>query len=241
MTSKAASEGPPSVWEDLLEIFYAPRAVFERRRETPAFGLALVAFVVAAVALAIAFRSLMDPIFDAEFKRGMAQAMQQNPKLTEAQMLKGKEFFEKFSVLIIGVSSLVIPLLLGLTVWLVGQVVGATTQVGQAMMIGVYGYFPRILENLIGAAQLVVLPDDAITSRYSVTLGIGRFLDVAHANPIVLALLGRVDLFTLWITVLLAVGLAVTGRLSKEQTAAAGAMLWIAGALWPLWGALQAL
>ena len=30
MTVPVPAERPPSLWEDLLEIFYAPRAVFER-------------------------------------------------------------------------------------------------------------------------------------------------------------------------------------------------------------------
>jgi hypothetical protein len=241
MTGPTPTQAPPSVWEDLLEIFYAPGAVFERRRDTPAFGLALLVFVVTAVVLAIVFQGLMTPIFDAEFKRGIAQAMQQNPSLTDEQVLRIKEFAHRFAIPIVGAMSLVIPLLLGLVVWLVGRVVGATTEVGQAMMIGVYGYFPRLLENLVTAAQLLVLPDEAITSHYSVTLGIGRFLNVTEANPVLVALLGRVDLFTVWVTILLALGLAVTGRLSKGQAVAAAAMLWVAGALGPLWGTLRAM
>ena len=62
-----ADDRPPSVWEDLLEIFYAPRAVFERRRETPAFGLALIVFTVLVVGLSFAFRGAMEPVFDAEY------------------------------------------------------------------------------------------------------------------------------------------------------------------------------
>jgi hypothetical protein len=241
MTAAPAPERAPSVWEDLLELFYAPRAVFERRKNTPAFVLALIVFVVATIVLALAFRSLMQPIFDAEFQRCMVQAMKKNPNVTQEQMEKGKEFFERFQVIIVGVFSLVIPLLLGLTTWVVGKILSAATEFGQAMMIGVYAMFPRLLENLVAAAQLALLPDQAITSRYSVTLGLGRFVDANTTNPVAMVLLGRIDVFTIWVTVLMAIGLQVTGKLSRNQTIVAGVLCWVIGALWPLFSAARSM
>jgi hypothetical protein len=47
----------------------------------------------------------------------------------------------------------------------------------------------------------------------------------------VLALLGRVDLFTIWVTVLLAIGLAVTGKIPRSKAAVAAVIVWLVGAL----------
>jgi hypothetical protein len=239
MTAAAPAERPPSVWEDLLEIFYAPRAVFERRRETPAFGLALLVFVVLIVALSFAFRGLMEPVFDAEFKRGMAQAMKQNPQLTEAQMMQGKEVAKKFLIVGVAIYAIFAPLILGALLWFVGKLVDSKAEIGQATMVATYGLFPRVLEAVVNAGQLVFLPDDAITSRYSVTLGVGRFLDANTTNPLLLAIVGRIDVFTLWVTVLYVIGLSVVGKIPISRAAVAGAIMWLIGALPGVWGALR--
>lgn len=222
-------EAPPSVFEDLFEIFYAPRKVFERRRETPAFGVALLVFVGLLVGLTLAFKGLSEPVIDAEFQRGMAKAMRQNPQLTQEQMLAGKAWVQKFQVFLVAGYALLAPLLLGLALWLVGKAVDSKARLEQAMMVATYAMFPRVLESILGAVQLLLLPDTAITSRYSTSFGIGRFLDPATTSDFVLGALGRVDLFTLWVTALLAIGMMVMGRLSAGRAAAVGAMMWVVG------------
>jgi hypothetical protein len=47
----------------------------------------------------------------------------------------------------------------------------------------------------------------------------------------VLALLGRLDVFTIWVTILLAIGLSVTGKISRNKAAIAGVVVWLLGAL----------
>jgi hypothetical protein len=50
--------------------------------------------------------------------------------------------------------------------------------------------------------------------------------------------LGRMDVFTIWVTVLLAIGLAVTGRISRGKAAMAAVVIWLIGALPGVVGAL---
>ena len=71
------------------------------------------------------------------------------------------------------------------------------------------------------------------------SLGVGRFFDPDTASPILLAIVGRLDVVTIWVTVLLAIGLAVTGRISRGKAAIAGVIMWIVGALPPLLTALR--
>jgi hypothetical protein len=233
-------ERPPSVWEDLLEIFYAPTAVFARRRETPAFGLALIVFMVLLVGLSFAFRGTMEPVFDVEFKRGMAQAMKENPKLTPEMMEQGKEMAKKFMFVGVAAFALLAPIILGLLLWVVGKLFESKAEVGQAIMVTTYAMFPRALETILNAVQMLVLPDESVTSRFSLTLGVGRFLDPDTAGPLVMAIAGRLDLFTLWITVLIAIGLSVMGKISKSNAAIAAAIMWMIGAIPAVWGAIRA-
>jgi hypothetical protein len=73
-----------------------------------------------------------------------------------------------------------------------------------------------------------------------VSLGLGRLLDPSKTSGTVLALLGRVDLFTLWITVLVAVGLKQMTRITSGQAIAGAALVWLIGALPTLLQALRA-
>lgn len=233
-------EAAPSLWEDLLEIFYAPTAVFERRRETPAFGLALVLFTVLIVALSFAFKDMMAPVFEAEFDRSMAQTMRANPQLTEEQLQAGRAIGEKFMIVGVAFYGLITPLLLGVILWFVGKLVESKAEIGQVIMVTTYAMYPRVVEAIINAVQVLIMPESAITSRFSLTLGLGRFLDATTANPLLLAVLGRVDVFTLWITVLMAIGLSVMGRVPLSRAAVAAGAVWVIGGLPAIWGAVQA-
>ncbi|HWA15989.1 MAG TPA: YIP1 family protein [Gemmatimonadales bacterium] len=238
MTAPAAVK-QPSLWEDLLEIFYAPRAVFERRRETPAFGMALLVLVVLAVGLTLAFASITEPIFTAEFNRGMASAVKKNPQMTPEMIANARSVSMKFTPAIVAFFSVVGPLLIGLAAWLVGKIFESKAQLGQMMMVATYAMFPRLIEAILNAVQMLVLPEDGIKGRYSVSLGLGRFLD-PDTQQLLLSILGRVDVFTIWVTFIIAVGISVMGKIPMARAAIAAAVVWILGALPGLLGAVQA-
>ena len=57
-------------------------------------------------------------------------------------------------------------------------------------------------------------------------------MDPATANPLLYQLAGRFDLFTIWVTILLAVGVAVLGKVSKGRAAIFGVLIWFVGGLY---------
>ena len=122
--------------------------------------------------------------------------------------------------------------------WLAGKLVSASIAFAAAMMIATYSQFPRIVEMILNALQGLMLSPESITSRYSVQIGLARFLD-ASTNPFVLTLLGGLDLFTLWVTALLAIGLSVVARVPRKQAAIAAGLVWLVGLLPSLYQALS--
>jgi hypothetical protein len=129
-------------------------------------------------------------------------------------------------------------MLVGLATWAAGKMVGAVTSLGAAMMIATYSYFPRLLELLVSGAQALLLPEEQLTGRASTALGAARALDPDTASALLMAGLLRVDVFTLWITFLLAVGLRVAGRVPMSRALVAAAIVWVLGALPGLLGAM---
>ena len=194
--------------------------------------------VVCSVLLTVLFASITEPIFTAEFNRGMAAGAKNNPQMTPEVIAKARSFSLKFAPVIIAFFTLILPLVIGLMTWLVGKLFESKAALGQMMMVATYAMFPRLVEAILNAVQVLLLPESSITGRYSVSLGIGRFLN-PDTQPLLIAILGRVDLFTLWVTFILAVGLSVMGKISMSRAAIAAALVWVLGALPGVIGALR--
>lgn len=230
---------PAPVWEDFLEIFYSPSAVFERRKAS-GFGIPLLVFVIGLTAAFYAGRTAMEPIFDAEFARGMAAAAKANPNITPEQMEQGRAFARGFTPVFLTGYALFGPMLIGLLLWLAGKIVEARQELGAACMVATYALYPRLFEALLNILQALLLPSDRLTSHFALQLGPARFLDYNSSSLLLLAILGRLDLITLWCTALLAIGLSVTGRIPLARAGIAAIAVWLVGYIVPLWGALRA-
>ncbi len=237
-STNASSALPASWWEDFIDIFYAPSQVFARRAGS-GFGLPMLVVTVLIALISLANSGVMQPVMDAEFSRATAAAMRQNPQLTAEMMEKGRGIGEAIAKYGAVVFIPVAIFLTGLALWLCGKLVDAKESLAAAIMIASYSYVPRIVEGVLNGLQGLLLDPAMLDGRYRLSLGLGRFLDPNTASPLLLALLGRVDVFTIWITVLLAIGLSVTGRIPRSRAAIAAALTWILGALPALLGALR--
>ncbi|HZK77392.1 MAG TPA: Yip1 family protein [Gemmatimonadaceae bacterium] len=239
MTDAAMIPAPSkaSLWEDFIDIFYQPAAVFDRRREGK-FGLALVVLVVVCAVLYLALRNGLAPIMDAEMAKATAAMSAKNANLTSEQISSMTGTMEKFAVIGYVVFLPIGVLLTGAILWAVSRLVDAKETFAAAMMIATYSQIPRIVELVVNALQGLLLPPEQITSHYSVTLGVGRFLD-PNTNPFVMTLLGGIDLFTIWTVVLMAIGLSVVAGIPRSKAAVAAVLVWLVGLIIPLIGALR--
>jgi hypothetical protein len=234
----ATTSSSASIWEDFIDIFHSPSAVFARREN----GNVWLPIVVVTLILGVLFYATMgvlQPMMDAEFQRGAAAAMRKNPQLTEEQIATMRNFQEKFAGIFILIFVPIGIFFTGLFLWLFGKLVDAKESLRTAVIVAAYAFVPRIVEAVLNVVQGLVLDSSSLTSHYAVSLGIGRFLNPDTTSPIALAILGRVDFFSIWITVLLAIGLSVTGKIPRARAAAAAAMVWVLGAIPALLGALR--
>jgi len=225
-------------WEDFMDIFHAPAAVFARRATS---GFAVPMLVVTAL-LALSFvvnRGVLQPIMDAEFARGVSAAMRKDPRVTMEQMAGFRTMIEKFALLFAIVGPPVVMLCVGLALWLAGKLVDARQSLGAAIMVASYASVPRVLASIVAGVQGLLMDPASLDGQYRVSIGPGRFLNPDATSPLLLGLVGRLDVFTLWITVLLAIGLSVTGKIPRRQAAMAAVLVWFAGAVPALLTALR--
>jgi hypothetical protein len=230
-TSKA------STWEDFIDIFHSPSDVYARR-ENNGFFVPLLFLAATMTVLYYVTLPLLQPVFDAEFSRQIDAATRANPQVTREQMEQGRRVFETFGGVAVFFTILLMPLVLGCVLWIVGKFFDSKQTLASACVVATYAYFPRLLEQIVNAAQGFFIDPASVTSRFSITLGLGRFID--PSNALLLALLGRVDVFTIWVTVLFAIGLKVTGKIPMARAAAAATLVWLIGAIPAIFGAVRA-
>jgi hypothetical protein len=225
-----------SLLDDFMDIFYAPSAVFARRANAD-FWIPLLIVSVLLALMFFANRDLMEPVFDAEWARNTAR----NPRfaqMTPEQLAGAKALTEKIGMIAGFVFPPIVLLALGVVIWIVGKFFDAKESVNAAIVIAVFSYVPRVVEQVVNRAEGLIIDPSTINSRYSLTLGLGRLFDPDTTSPILLGLIGRIDVFTIWVTVLIAIGLAVAGKISRGRAAIAAAIVWLVGALPTLAGSL---
>jgi hypothetical protein len=225
-----AAEQPASWWEDFIDIFYMPSTVYARRANA-GFGVPMLVVTLLLGAVILAMSNAMQPIMDAEFQRGAAIAMKNNPQITAEMMEKSRAIGEKISKF---GAVFFIPIglfLIGLVAWIVGKFFDAKVSLSQAMLIVSFAWIPRVIEAVLSGVQGLLLDPASLNGRYRISLGVGRFFDPDVASPMLLALVGRLDLFTIWVTVLIGIGLSVIGKIPRSRAMIAAAIVWLIGAL----------
>ena len=226
-----------SLWEDFVDIFFAPASVF-RRRERGSWLIPLIIVTVAVAVIAVASRGVLQPVFDAEFDRA-ADQLRKNPQITE-DIIERTRGFSNFAALWGPIIFTPISIIIvGFMTWLVAKLVDSKQTLHAALVVASYSFIPRVVQSIFNAVQGLVLSPDQLNGVVKLSLSPARFLDLATAKPLTVQLLNRFDLFTIWVTILLAIGVYVTGRITKQQATIAGVLFWIVGAIPAILGALR--
>ena len=219
-----------SLFEDFLDIFYAPSSVFARR-ENFSFWIPLLIVSLLLGIIALLNADIMQPIMDAEFERGAAAARASNPQITDQQLEAGRKIGGVMAKVGGFVGTPILILVTGLVLWIAGKFVEARQTLNAALVVAAYSQVPRVIELILNRVQALIVDPSTLTGVYSLSIGLARFLDPDTAPRVLVAIAGRVNLFTIWVTVLLVIGVAVTGKVSRGRAAIVGIIVWVLGAL----------
>jgi hypothetical protein len=244
MTEVPVAQSPttqsPMVWEDFIDVFYAPASVF-RRRENGSFFIPLVVVTLLFGGMFYLNSGALRPMFDAEFDRQMAVAMRDNPNMPPEAVERMRDIGARIGQVGAFVFVPIVVCCVGIATWLVGKLFDARQSFRAAMVVAAYAYVPRVLDGVSNTVQALVVDPSRMDGRFRLTWGIGRFLDPDDTPLLLLAVVGRIDVMTIWITVLLAIGLCVTGRIPLRRAAVAAAIIWFLGALPLIFQALRSM
>jgi hypothetical protein len=231
----AAAAKPASLWEDFVDILYAPAQVFARRVGQgfgkPLFVLALL-FGLASVAALPLTRPLIERAAEPQMRAQMDKMRAQG--MSEEQVRSAQAMGERIQGPI-AIASPFIGMLIGVPIaagilFLVAKVLGARLDYSGAGLVSVYSGVPAIVAILVGAALLLVLDVENMPGMQQMSVGPALFLG-RDASPLVVAVASRFGLADLWSLVVTAIGVSVVGRVSRGKGFAIAGASWLLGTL----------
>ena len=179
-----------------MDIIFSPASVF-RRREQGSWLIPLLIVTVAIGIIAFASRGVMQPVMDAEFERA-ADAMRKNPQVTEEMIERTRGFFEFSRTWGAIIFTPITIIVVGFMTWLVAKLVDSRQTLTAAMVVASYSYVPRVIQFIANAIQGLVMSPDQLNGIVKLSFSPARFLDPATASPVLIQILNRFDLFTIW-------------------------------------------
>jgi len=225
-----AAPAKVSVWEDFIDIFTSPSEVFSRRANGQVW-VALVVIVVLVATFVFATTGLFAPMREAEFNRMVPEVLKKYPQLTMDQLQQRQATGEKIGWIIVAIMVPITMLVMGLLTWIVGKFFSAKTTFADAMTITTYAWIPRLVGLIASGIMAALMDASSMTSRFSASLSVARFLNPDTTAHTLFMLAGRVDVFIAWQTVLYAIGLSSLGKIPRSQAYLAAAILFVLGSL----------
>lgn len=215
-----AQKSSGGLMEDLINIFISPSTVFEHQRNSSFAMPALIQTVLLAV-LVLALGNLINPFFDAEIARGMAQAAEKGQAMPEGAKATAEKFGRYFALAVVVISPWITALFGGLFGFIATRIVGLKLSFGQTALVASWASFPAVLGLLAMAVRGMMVDSSNIRGAIDGQIGFGMLLDPATASPAVLALAQATDVFSLWSVVIAGIGFSVLAKvtLGKGLTA----------------------
>ena len=228
-----------SFWEDFVDIFYAPSAVLRRRANASPWPPMLIVAIATGLIMFFA-ATAVEPALQADFTRALPAMQRQNPAVTPEMVEKmkgGVAIGMRYGSAIITLLAIAI---VGAVTWLVAKLVDSSETFSQAVLVTAYAYVPRVVGGLLLLVETLVTDVSNASGMAALSFSAARFANPDTTSPVMMQLLMRVELFTLWETVILAIGVAVLGKTSRGQAIAAGILFWVIGTIPVILQALRA-
>src|SRR5258708_4517614 len=194
---------PAPLWEDFMDILYAPSSVFRRRENQSPWPVILIISVLILL-ISFATYNAMSGAFETEIRRQLAK----NPQMTQDLIEKAIKF-TSWTTRLAGLFYPIVIAVAALVAWVIGKVVGSKLTYQIALVIVAYASIVDVLKAIVTGAQALLMHSASLTSVYNLATGPARFVDPTTASPMTLATLNRFDLFTIWHPALCGIGRAV--------------------------------
>jgi len=197
---------------DLINVLFSPGAVFERVREKPRFLLPFIGLAIPV--MVIQFLTL--PYAQAAMSSVYAQMATQNPQAAEAA-----QKFAFVGVFFWPIILAIVLLLTALFLWVLVSVLGGEGKFGTLLSVATYASITFVLAQIVGLIILMVKGKENLVSPDDLQPAMGLDLVLPVSGRFLSAFLKGINPFSIWGTILTAIGIAVTHKQSKGVSYAA--------------------
>lgn len=227
MTDPAVAVSPDkvAVWEDFVDILHAPSTVFARRRGAGFWTPLLIIAVVASI-LSFSTARILEPALDADTRRQTHAMQQDNPDMDAAAGVRMMESAGDFLALAGGLFIAIAVLVQGLFLWVGGKLAGSSINGRSALVVATYATVPTLIGGIVMIIEGLLRGPSTLDGLARLSWSPARFMD-PDGNWSLAKFLAELDLFTIWWAVLLAIGLAVIGNMSRARAAGVVGAIWL--------------
>lgn len=203
---------PAPLWEDFIDIFYAPSQVFARRANANPWPFILIITALLAVISVLTWPSIQ-PVVEPFTRRAMEKAAAANPRLTQDMIDTQVRMSMKVAPWLT-LATPIVMLIAALVLWVVGKLFGSKASYTQSLTIVGYASITLVVAALVGGLQALLFDTTKLTNPNQLALNGARFFDPATTSPYLYGLLTTLDVFGLWRLALIAIGVRVIGKTS---------------------------
>lgn len=215
-----------SAMQRLWMMFTSPGEVFSDIGIKPTWFLIMVILVV----LGVAAQAIIIPHVDTEATL-RARFEQRGQELSEAQMenaIQQAEKFGKYGPIIGLVIAPIAWVIMAAVFFVMLKLTSSDADYSRALSTTLHGYWPPTLVQLVLTAVLVQrigkVPQEELA--HVVKANLGAFMG-PDSPAWLTAAAGTISIFNIWAVVLLIIGFATVGKLSKGKAAAVALVPWI--------------
>jgi len=99
------------------------------------------------------------------------------------------------------------------------RILGGDIDFVRSMSVTVYAWMPNVLKSIVAVIVIFSRKTIRIEEAKSIVHSNPSFLISMKQNPVLFNLLGSLDVFTIWVVLLLIIGLAAVSKMSMVKTA----------------------
>jgi len=232
-TPAPGAEPKPNSFQRIIGVLFSPDATFASIARRPDWVVPLALIVILSLANGILISSRID------FGAPAREAMAQNKNMTQEQMDRAEKMsvgMGKVAKFIGPVIAIIVLLIVAGALLLTVRLMGGEGDFKQAFSVTCYAWIPNIIQAIVLTIIVLAKGSTAINPQTIPTIVRSNpaFLVDMKTQPMAFALLSSLDLFTIWVIVLLVIGFAYVGRISKAKAAVAVVSLWAVTILFKL-------
>lgn len=220
-TPEVTSSEPLSFGQRVINIFVAPSKTFKDLNRDPSWWGAWLLMVVFTIPLVYAMQTKVgfDQISRNEIainQKASAQLDKLSPEQRERQIEISAKVSQYITWSIPVLSLLFVAIIAGVLVGTFNFGLGAEVKFGLAYAVVMWGYLPGIVRSLLATISLFAGADpEGFNPRNPVALNLGFFINRAD-HPALYSLLSDVDIVSIWICILLAIGFASISKVKRS-------------------------